>query len=489
MSVDNQLLERESLPVMAPDPCEMSGQVVTILENISDAFLALDSSWRVVYVNKEAERFINMPREVCLGKKLLEIFPEAAADSAHQQFFQALADGKAADCELFCSVLQKWVEVRASPSQYGLFIFFRDITERKRMEETVRKSENRFRLFIEAIPQIVWTTDADGVPLYFNQRWFDYTGLSVEQFQSRERIRVLHPDDVVRCQLLWKEALATGQSFAVEYRIQSGQDGSYRWFLTRAHPIRDEHGEIIEWFGTCTDIDDQKRVEENLRESERRKDDFISMASHELKTPITSMKITNQLLQRQLQKEGRTETVSYLERMDRQINRLTRLISDLLDVTRIEAGKLELEKEPFDLDAWLKGIIDDFQQGGSLTIICTGQLDQEIVADRDRLSQVMANLITNAIKYSPEATATEVRVAQQQQNVVISVCDHGIGIPSHLQTKIFERFFRVGADKKVPGLGMGLYITSEIVKLHGGRLWVESVEGEGSTFSFSLPLA
>lgn len=360
MNTGNQLAECEQLPEVTPVLYELNGQVATILEHISDAFLALDSCWHMLYINKEAEKFLRQPREALLGKKLWEAFPEAANIPLDMQFRLAIADGKLAECELFCQSLQTWVELRANPSQDGLFVFFRDITERKCMEE--------------------------------------------------------------------------------------------------------------------------------LRENERRKDDFISMASHELRNPLTSLKATNQLLQRQLEKEGRDELVCYLERMDRQINRLTKLISDLLDVTKIASGNIDLVKEPFNLDLWLKGMIDDLQQGNGHIITCTGSSGREIVADRDRLGQVMTNLISNAVKYSPQAQKVEVGVAQQQENVLISIRDYGIGIPQHLQEKIFERFFRVGADRKISGLGMGLYIASEIVKLHGGKLWVESVEGEGSTFSFSLPL-
>ena len=312
--------------------------------------------------------------------------------------------------------------------------------------------------------------------------------MTVEQSHASERVLILHPDDISRCQSLWQEAIASGKSFDTEYRLRSGQDGIYRWFLACALPVHDSQGNIVEWFGTCTDIDDQKRVEEDLREQERLRNEFIAMAGHELKTPITSIKAMNQLLQYMLAKKGLAEPVSYLERMDGQLDWLDKLISDLLDMTRISVGSVVLVNEPFDFAVWLTGIIANLQQVSSHTITCTGSLGKEIVGDRDRLGQVATNLITNAIKYSPQATAIEVGIVTDEKSVIVQVRDHGIGIPQALQARIFERFFRASLDKHVPGLGIGLYIASEIVRLHSGKIWVESVEGEGSTFSFSLPL-
>jgi PAS domain S-box-containing protein len=612
MSMSDEVMEHEQTVVItSPVLEELNQRVVLILENMSDAFFALDNEWRLVYMNQVAERVFGEKRENFLGKNIWDIFPGSVDSEFYRQCHRAMAEGITVEFEAFGPLLQKWLEVRAHPSKKGLSVFFRDvtsqrttdmmryymealieasndaiiaktldghvvcwnkgaeqlygytaeemlgnttdiltppelmhevediilnvsrgeninsyetlrvrkdgtlinvsltaspirdaqgivlgvsvighdITERKRVEEALRQSERKFRLLVESIPQMVWTTGPDGILHYCNQRWLDYTGLSSEQLQAEDAPTVLHPDDELRFQELWQTVLATGASYEIEYRMRCGQDGSYHWFLVRGIPVRDYRGDIVEWIGTCTEIDDQKRIEEELREKERRKDDFIGIASHELKTPITTIKAMNQLLQRRLERENNQQAVGYLARMDGQINRLTRLISDLLDVTKIQAGRLELVRESFDFDEWLKGIIDDLQQGNSHKITCSGNVGRAIVGDRDRLGQVVTNLVTNGIKYSPCAKTLDVRVTTDQDSVVVSVQDYGIGIPTDLQERIFERFFRVMSDRNVSGLGMGLYITSEIVKLHGGKIWVESVEGKGSTFSFSLPLA
>ena len=260
----------------------------------------------------------------------------------------------------------------------------------------------------------------------------------------------------------------------------------YRWFLARALPVHDSQGNIVEWFGTCTDIDDQKRVEEDLREQERLRNEFIAMAGHELKTPITSIKAMNQLLQYTLAKKGLAESVSYLERMDGQLDWLDKLISDLLDMTRITVGSVVLVNEPFDFDVWLTGIIANLQQVSSHHCL-HGSLGKEIVGDRDRLGQVATNLITNAIKYSPQATAIEVGIVTDEKSPIVQIRDHASVSTSFASANI-RGFLPCSLDKHVPGLGIGLYIASEIVRLHSGKIWVESVEGEGSTFSFSLPL-
>ncbi len=233
----------------------------------------------------------------------------------------------------------------------------------------------------------------------------------------------------------------------------------------------------------ATDITERK-------EAERRKDDFLSMASHELRTPITSVKAYTQILQRTFEKEGKKEPTLYLARMDAQINKLTKLIVNLLDASRIQANQLSFTEEPFDFDVLVREIVENIQQSTPRhSIQVNGYIGRTVVGDRERLGQVLLNLITNAIKYSPPESCVLVHLSTTVDQLTVRVQDFGIGIPKHQQAKIFERFYRVyeNNDTTYPGLGIGLYVAYEIVKRHNGTLSVESVEGEGSTFSFSLP--
>ncbi len=240
------------------------------------------------------------------------------------------------------------------------------------------------------------------------------------------------------------------------------------------------------------EIRERKNVEEALRESEARKDEFISMASHELKTPLTSLKGFTNLLQRRLTKQGDKQALHFLARMEEQLDKLTKLVSELLDVTKMQTGKLEFREERFFLNELVRETLENLQGTTETHHLQLEEVtDAQVPGDKDRLGQVLINLLTNAIKYSPEANTVIVRVSADEHNAIVSVQDFGIGIAETHQEKIFERFYQVNDDteKTFRGLGIGLYISSQIVRGHHGRLWVESAKGAGATFYVSLPLA
>jgi PAS domain S-box-containing protein len=249
-------------------------------------------------------------------------------------------------------------------------------------------------------------------------------------------------------------------------------------------PIRDNSGKIIGASKIARDISQSKELE-------RRKDDFISMASHELKTPVTTLKAFNQLLLKFHAIDKKGQDYQFLAKMDRQIDNLTELITDLLDLSKIQAGKLDLNKKKFNLDQLIKELISNLQ--GFTTkhkLILEGKTKTDILGDRDRISQIIINLFSNAIKYSPKANKIVVRVNQENNSVRVSVQDFGIGIDDRYQNKIFDRFFRVEGrnERTFPGLGIGLYISNEIAKRHGGHISLESRKNKGSTFTLQLPV-
>ncbi len=483
MSMNEELM-KPGLPVVITSPVlqELNEQVVTILENMSDAFFALDSQWQLVYLNRMAEQVFGSRRENFLGRNLWEVFPEAVGGVFYQEFHRAVAEGTTVEFEAFGSGLQKWLEVRAHPSRKGLSVFFRDVTG--------RRVTSMMRHYMEAL--IAASSDAiigktlDGRVICWNkgaEHLYEFTaeemlGESVSIIIPPERRHEM--EEIVQC-------ICRGECVERYETVRLRKDGTPIDVSLTASPIKDAKGVLIGVAVIAHDITGRKRIEKEQREKEQRKDDFIGIASHELKTPITSIKVMTQLLQLRLAKEGNTEAVRSLERMDKQIDRLNRLVSDLLDVTKIQEGKLELLREIFNFDEWLRNLIEDLQQTTTHKINCSGKVGRGIVADRDRIGQVVTNLITNAIKYSPQADTIDVRVMADQNGVVVSVQDYGIGIPAASQEMIFTRFFRVLCDRTVPGLGMGLFIAAEIVKLHGGTIRVESVEGKGSIFSFSIP--
>ncbi len=226
-------------------------------------------------------------------------------------------------------------------------------------------------------------------------------------------------------------------------------------------------------------------------QAERRKDEFISMTSHELKTPVTSLKGFTNVLQRRLTKQGDDQGLHYLARMDAQLDKLNRLIGDLLDISKMQAGKLPLQIEPCDLNALLMETVENVQ-ASTLThrLVIGGSTHAYVLGDKARLEQVFINLLTNAIKYSPQADRVLIHLTRDMERAIVSVQDFGIGIDEAHHQKIFERFYQVidSQEKTYPGLGMGLYISSEIIARHQGRMWIKSRKGEGSIFFVALPL-
>ncbi len=256
------------------------------------------------------------------------------------------------------------------------------------------------------------------------------------------------------------------------------------WSLVKAEPLFNEQGSVQLAVNVFVDLSERKELE-------LRKDEFISMASHELKTPVTSLKGFTQVLYRRFKKRGDEESLSFLARMDGQLDKLTKLINNLLDLSKIQAGKLAVQEEAFDLADVVRNIVDTLQATTQThQLVLEETTHAEVFGDKDRIEQVLINLVTNALKYSPQKGCVNIRVSTDHEQALVSVQDFGIGIAEAHQQKIFERFYQVTdpMEKTFPGLGIGLFISNEIIKQHHGRMWVVSSKGEGATFYFTLPL-
>jgi signal transduction histidine kinase len=273
----------------------------------------------------------------------------------------------------------------------------------------------------------------------------------------------------------------------MELRLLNHQ-GQYNWHLSRAVAVRDEEGHIVKWVCTTTDI-------QKIKEEEQRKEDFLKMVSHELKTPVTSIKGYVQLLLTMLEEKDKLPAIplkTSLGRIDSQVLRLTRLITEMLDLSRIEAGKLELQQTTFSLNALVEETVQDvLHTSPTHTINIQHDLGCSIEGDEDRIGQVLINFLNNAIKYSPAQSQVDVHIHKAGENLVaVSVKDTGIGIEKKDQQKIFERFYRVGGESELSysGFGIGLFIANEIIQRHDGYIIVNSEKGQGSTFTFFLPV-
>ena len=366
-----------------------------------------------------------------------------------------------------------------------------DITEQVKAKLAVTEKNDllnqaltEFEFLANTVPIVVWTAKPDGLLDYINQRWYDRNDISMDKALGSGWSQSVHPDDLANAWKVWNHSLTTGEPYQVEFRV-ADMTGNYRWYLVRALPLRDDKGEILKWYGSNTDISEQKELQ-------RQKDDFLGIASHELKTPVTSIKAYTQLMEVKFAQAGDLENSKLAHKMDKQVNRLTSLIGDLLDVTKINSGRMQFNEEVFDFDQMVEDVIDDFRQTTP-----KHQIKKELSfkrvfkGDRDRIWQVVTNLISNAVKYSPEADRIILSTEYKDDAVVFCVQDFGIGIKSEKQDRVFEQFYRVSGSREhtFPGLGLGLYISSEIVKRLGGKIWVNSIEDKGSTFCFSLPVS
>jgi two-component system phosphate regulon sensor histidine kinase PhoR len=343
-------------------------------------------------------------------------------------------------------------------------------------------SREHFIQLANNIPQITWTNLPAGQFNFFNQRWYDYTGLSFDETFEQAWNNVIHPDDFAVTMEKFMRSIQTGEIFETENRYRRN-DGVYRWHLNRSIPLRDESGELLFWVGTATDIDDQ-------RKSIEKKDEFIGIASHELKTPLTSLKAYLQLMSNYKREAVPQQVKSFIVKAESSLGKLQTLVNDLLDVSKIQAGKLYFSQSPVKVDELLTMCAENaaymfpdynihYKPGNEYTIS----------GNPERLEQVLMNLINNAVKYSPLHKDIILAVEKEENNVKISVTDFGIGLSPGQQEKIFERFYRVD-DKNfmASGLGMGLYISMEIIKNHKGKMRVESKINKGSTFYILLPL-
>jgi len=359
----------------------------------------------------------------------------------------------------------------------GILIFGYEVTEQVLARQ---KGEENLRLVLESLPQITSTSSSDGTNIFFNKFFFEYSGLSREEATVNGWNAILHPDEIDDVLREWEECKKTGEDFYKEIRLKRKSDGVYRWHISHITPIRNNKGHIVQWTASATDIHEQKI-------KEQKKDEFLSIASHELKTPLTSVKAYLQLLQYTLEADLDKSKI-YTEKAIQSVDRLKELISELLDVSKIQSGKLNLNLTTFNFNKMVNDCIEAIQYNGSKhMIVRSGKIADDFYGDEERLKQVLINLLSNAIKYSPDAQTVEVDLVEEGDEITVSVKDFGIGISHENLKRIFERYYRVeGLDIHFQGLGIGLFISMDIIQRHHGKLCVESEPGKGSTFYFTL---
>lgn len=382
----------------------------------------------------------------------------------------------------------------------------REVAEHNRARQSLHRSEALFRGMAENMPQIVWTARPDGWFDYCNQRWFDYTGLSLEATRGLGWEQVLHPDDRRRCRDRWERAVRSGGHYEVEHRFRRAVDGTYRWHIGRAAPLTDESGRVTMWIGTATDIDDGRRAAEEVHrlnvELERRVHDrtaqleaanremesFSYSVSHDLRAPLRHVQGYVELLTTAADGGLSTDARHYLKTIHEASQEMGQLIDDLLAFSRI--SRIELHQGIVSLDDLVRDAVRRLEMATlGRNIIWTIRPLPRVLGDASLLRQGFINLIDNAIKYSRHREPAEIEIGcagKKDERWVVFVRDNGAGFDMRYVHKLFGVFQRLHRSDEFEGTGIGLATVRRVIVRHGGRTWAEGVVDHGATFYLTL---
>ncbi|MDB6140279.1 MAG: multi-sensor hybrid histidine kinase [Verrucomicrobiaceae bacterium] len=406
----------------------------------------------------------------------------------------------------------RWHLVRATPARDADGTLYRwigtstDVHEQRELQSKLERSEAHFRQLANSIPQLAWMARPDGGLFWYNERWYDYTGTTPEEMTGWGWQSVHDPEVLPEVLSNWTSCIERGQPFDMTFPLK-GADGIFRPFLTRSMPFRDETGAVALWFGTNTDISEQRRLvqeREELLASERAarstaehanrmKDEFLATLSHELRSPLNAIFGWTQILR---ESDGDPATLAEgIEVIDRNVRVQTQLIEDLLDMSRIISGKLRLDVQQVNPGPCIAAAIETVNHAAEIKGIRVARIIDPLAGpvsgDPGRIQQIVWNLLSNAIKFTPRGGRVQVRLERVNSHLEISVEDNGQGIEPEFLPHVFDRFRQADAaiTRKHGGLGLGLAIVKQLVELHGGTIRVKSAgEGQGTTFTVHLPL-
>lgn len=359
-------------------------------------------------------------------------------------------------------------------------------------EATLKESEARFKALADNMAQLAWMADRHGQVLWFNRRWYEYTGGKEEDLLDPQWMRHLHPEQADRAREKLAHHIRSGEPCEDTYQMR-GRHGEYRWFLSSALPLRDRAGRITHWFGTHTDVTAQLDTQRALQEADARKDEFIAVLAHELRNPLAPVRTAVEILKRTGPADPRVSRACTV--IERQVTHMAKLIDELLDMARIVRGKLAMALQPCDLAVIVRNTAEDYQ----LSMEAAGlRFEIDIPAqpvpvrgDALRLAQMVGNLLNNASRFTEAGGRVGVRVATEPGQALVQVMDTGVGISPELRQRLFDPFSQAVQDlaRSKGGLGLGLALTKGLVELQGGSLQVSSEGlGRGATFTLRLPL-
>jgi len=459
-----------------------------LADGIPQIVWIMRSDGKVEYFNKEWTKYTGLPQSASSPEDWKRVTHPDDFERNLEEHRNALAKNAPIEREFRLrrhDGVYRWFIARSRPvwdadgKIYGRFGTATDIDDAK-------KGHTQFETLADSIPQIVWSAEPDHESFYYNQKWWDYTGLDRTQVTAEDTVSVVHPEDRARLKAVWKASNETGKDWEAEYRLRR-HDGVYRWHLGRLVSVYDEKGKLLKRYGTATDISEQ-------RDAIKLRDQFLAICSHELKTPLTLLEahagaFRKKYVEISKAPPSQENLVKYFDRLDSHLHRLQHRINDMLDVSRIASGRLSIEIQPVNLLELTRIVIENLaSQLESAGCSVTFSETKPFLCSCDplRMEQVITNLIENAIKYGG-GKPIEVKFLETPDSVSLIVCDNGVGIILEDQQRIFGQFERSANGTGVPGLGLGLYIASEIVNAHQGKIMLESEPGNGACFTVILP--
>jgi PAS domain S-box-containing protein len=484
-----------------------------LYDNAPVAHLEVDLDGVIRRANNACASAFGRTASDLIGRPLVSLLP----DGPHgREKADHLLHGLAADAEPIAFVRgdgsERWGQMFAWPvrdsdgASRAIQIIIHDITEQRRLQLELEGSEARFRLLGDSAPIMLWIAGRDARCTSFNQRWLEFTGRSMDLEIGDGWIEGVHPEDLQHCRDTYLAAFVHKLAFRMEYRLRRA-DGQYRWILDTGLPRYEPDGDFAGFIGSCIDITDFKEANETLRvlkdqlegrlkeagEAIQARDEFLSIASHELRTPLSALVLQLAGLQKALHEASvqspNGKLTGKVDKAIRATGRLTRLVDSLLDVSRIASGRLQLRPEDHDLAEVARDLVEreaDAARRAGCELRYHAEAPIRGFWDRVRLEQILENLLSNAMKYGA-GNPIEVTVTAAADAATIAVQDHGIGISKADLERIFGRFERAVSVRNYGGLGLGLYITRQLVEAHGGTIGVTSEPGAGTLFTVELP--